>query len=229
MNNGKNTILIIENGEEEIKKYLSIDGFFVDYTKDVEEGFRFIKSEKPDLVLLNLKMPGFYNLDVCKKLKADHLINNIPVIIISDRKEATDIVAALEVGADDYIVKPFSYKVLFARIRNCLRKRQISLADNSDVIKLNNLEIHPGYYEVLVQGHPIDLTQSEYRLIYLLASRPRWVFSRSQIVDAIRGEGYTVSSRIIDVLIVALRKKLGKYGKYIESVRGVGYRINENL
>jgi two-component system phosphate regulon response regulator PhoB len=149
--------------------------------------------------------------------------------MLTAKGEESDIVQGLELGADDYLPKPFSPQVLLARIRAILRRhaRTATAHDQDEPIEIFDLIIHPGRTRVLAAGEPIELTYTEFRILYLLASRPGWVLSRSQIVDAIHGEGYAVTDRAVDVQIVGLRKKLGECGRYIETVRGVGYRFLE--
>ncbi|MBU2499430.1 MAG: response regulator transcription factor, partial [Proteobacteria bacterium] len=133
----------------------------------------------------------------------------------------------LELGAEDYVTKPFSLKVLVARIRAVLRRKGAEPTDDQSALTVHDLVIHPGRHEVLVRGEPVDLTFSEFGILQFLARRPGWVFTRSQIVDAVRGDDYFVTDRAVDVQIVGLRRKLGRAGKYIETVRGVGYRFRE--
>jgi two-component system phosphate regulon response regulator PhoB len=149
-------------------------------------------------------------------------------MMLSAKGEEADIVTGLELGADDYITKPFSPRVLIARVRTALRRKAITPDDHTDVVHIHNLEIHPGRRSVLVNGHPVDLTFTEFQVLHLLARRPGWVFTRSMIVDAVHGDDYPVTDRSVDVQIVGLRKKLGDCGKYIETVRGVGYRMKES-
>jgi two-component system alkaline phosphatase synthesis response regulator PhoP len=130
-------------------------------------------------------------------------------------------------GADDYVTKPFSPRVLLARLRAVLRRRRAEPAAESDTLEIHGMVIHPGRHEVLVQGRPVDLTATEFRLLAFLARRPGWVFTRSQIVQGVQGEDYAVSERAVDVQILGLRKKLGPAGQYIETVRGVGYRLKD--
>jgi two-component system alkaline phosphatase synthesis response regulator PhoP len=150
--------------------------------------------------------------------------------MLTAKSEESDIVAGLELGADDYITKPFSPKVLVARVRTVLRRRARSTSQASDetqAIQVYDLAIHPGRHEVRVGKTLVELTSSEFRLLWLLARRPGWVLTRNQIVNAIRGEDYPVTDRSVDVHVVGLRKKLGRAGEYIETVRGVGYRFKE--
>lgn len=187
------------------------------------------KSEMPDLIVLDLMLPGINGLDICKLLKKDTATQNIPIVMMTAKSEEADIVTGLELGADDYITKPFSPRILLARVRAVLRRktRAESDPDKESTLSIHDLTINPGRHEVLVKGKPIQLTATEFRLLHLLARRPGWVFTRYQIVDAIRGEDYPVTDRSVDVQIVGLRKKLGAMGKYIETVHGVGYRFKE--
>jgi two-component system phosphate regulon response regulator PhoB len=141
--------------------------------------------------------------------------------------EETDIVTGLELGADDYITKPYSIKVLIARVRTVFRRKRDPAPDKNAPIRIHDIEINPGRHEVLIKGAPLDMTFSELRILHLLASRPGWVMTREQIVDAVRGEDYAVTDRAVDVQIVGIRRKLGKRADYIETVRGVGYRFKE--
>jgi two-component system alkaline phosphatase synthesis response regulator PhoP len=147
--------------------------------------------------------------------------------MLTAKGEEADIVTGLELGADDYITKPFSPRVMIARVRAALRRQKETPEDEMAIVKIHDLEINPGRRSVLAKGSPIDLTYTEFQLLFLLARRPGWVFTRSQIVDLIRGSDYPVTDRSVDVQIVGLRKKLGTYGKYIETVRSVGYRFRE--
>jgi two-component system phosphate regulon response regulator PhoB len=147
--------------------------------------------------------------------------------MLTARGEDADIVTGLEIGADDYITKPFSQRVLTARVKAVLRRRSRAAVDDTKVILIHELEIHPGRRTVLAGDKALDLTFTEFQLLCVLARRPGWVFTRSQIVDAVRGSDYPVTDRSVDVQVVGLRKKLGAYGHYIETVRGVGYRFRE--
>ena len=182
----------------------------------------------PDLILLDIMLPGMDGLEVCRMLKRDPVTEKIPVVMLTAKGEESDIVTGLEIGADDYMPKPFSPKVVIARIRNLLRRKSRSDVDDTSTIKLKDLVIHPGRHEVLLKSKKIDLTCTEFRVLQFLARRPGWVYTRQQIVDAVRGEDYPVTDRSVDVQIVGLRRKLGTtYGALIETVRGVGYRFKE--
>jgi two-component system phosphate regulon response regulator PhoB len=172
-------------------------------------------------------LPGIDGMEVCRRLRKDPATARIPVVMLTARGEEADIVGGLEMGADDYVTKPFSQKVLSARIKTVLRRREQEAREAAAPIRIHEVVIHPGRNEVLVADESVELTYTEFRVLSLLASRPGWVFSRTQIVDAVRGEGYAVTDRAVDVQIVGLRKKLGECGRYIETVRGVGYRFRE--
>ena len=226
----KEHILVVEDEEDilELLRYnLAKEGFRVTGALSGEEAVRTARSTPPDLIVLDLMLPGMDGLTVCRELKMDAKTREVPIIILTAKGEEADIVAGLELGADDYVIKPFSPRVLLARLRAVLRRRQVELAPVSDSLILHEMTIHPGRHEVLVQGRPVDLTATEFRLLHFLARRPGWVFTRAQIVQGVQGEDYSVSDRAVDVQIVGLRKKLGPAGKYIETVRGVGYRLKE--
>jgi two-component system phosphate regulon response regulator PhoB len=172
-------------------------------------------------------LPGLDGLSVCKRLKQDPRTKEIPIVMVTAKGEESDIVAGLELGAEDYVTKPFSPKVLIARVRTVLRRMEKGAVGEDETISIHDLVIHPGRHEVLVDGKPVDLTYTEFRVLHYLARRPGWVFTRYQIVDAVHGQDYPVTERSVDVQIAGLRKKLGHAGQYIDTVRGVGYRFRE--
>jgi len=221
-------ILVVEDEEDilELITYNLIrEGYRVVGVGSGEEAEEVMQEKRPDLILLDIMLPGDDGLAVCRRLKGDKETAEIPVIMVSAKGEESDIVVGLELGAEDYITKPFSPKILIARVRTALRRsRTVPPDDNAD-IKINGIVIRPGRHEVLVEGQPVDLTVTEFRLLNLLARRPGWVFTRYQIVDALHGSDYPVTDRSVDVQIVGLRRKLGEAGAYIETVRGVGYRF----
>lgn len=227
-------ILVIEDDEniQELVKYnLEKDGFDVLSSLVGEEGLDIASSEQPDLILLDLMLPGIDGLDVCRILKSDSRTEQIAIVMMTAKGEESDIVVGLELGADDYVTKPFSPKVLLARIKAVLRRKSGKPASrfqvNSDEIKINNIHIHMGRREVKIDNRKVELTTTEFKLLHLLASHPGWVFTRNQINDMVRGEDVIITERAVDVHIVGLRKKLGDSGDYIESVRGVGYRFRD--
>jgi two-component system phosphate regulon response regulator PhoB len=227
----KEKILVIDDEEDilELVRYnLSREGYRVTGSLTGEDALRKVRSDTFDLIVLDLMLPGMDGLAFTKTLKNDSRLHSIPIIMLTAKGEEADIVTGLELGADDYITKPFSPKVMIARVRAALRRRKEEPQDEMAIVKIHDLEINPGRRSVLVKGDPIDLTYTEFQLLLLLAKRPGWVFTRFQIVDLIRGSDYPVTDRSVDVQIVGLRKKLGNCGKYVETVRGVGYRFRES-
>ena len=226
----KERILVVEDEEDilELVRYnLSREGYQVAGVTSGEKALKKIKSEPYDLIVLDLMLPGIDGLEVAKTLKKDAKTNHIPIIMLTAKGEEADIVTGLELGADDYITKPFSPRILIARIRAVLRRQSTDLLTDSAIIQIHDILIHPGRREVLIQDSPVELTYTEFQVLYYLARRPGWVFTRTQIVDAVRGDDYPVTDRSVDVQIVGLRKKLGPCGQYVETVRGVGYRFKE--
>lgn len=226
----KNHILIIEDEvdiQELIKYQLTKDGYTVTGFTSGEEGLIAAKQIKPDLILLDLMLPGIDGLEICRRLKSDSATKDIPIIIITAKTDEIDIVSGLEVGADDYLTKPFSPKVLVARIRSLFRRLKAKEITDQSIIELDEISINPGKFQVLIRNKPISLTLTEFQILHQLAGKPGWVFTREQLIDSVRGEDTIITDRSIDVQIVGLRKKLGNAGKYIETVRGVGYRFKE--
>jgi len=226
----KESILVVDDEDDirELLRYnLTKEGYQVTGAASGEEALKVVMVAMPDLVLLDLMLPGLDGLEVCRSLKQDPLTRNLPIVMLTAKGEEADIVAGLELGADDYVTKPFSVRVLLARLRAVLRRRRAAPLPETAPLTIHEMEIHPGRHEVLVQGRPVDLTATEFRLLNLLARRPGWVFTRNQIVNEIHGDDYSVTERAVDVQMVSLRKKLGPCGKYLETVRGIGYRFKE--
>jgi two-component system alkaline phosphatase synthesis response regulator PhoP len=226
----KEHILVVDDEEDilELVRYnLVKEGYRVTTVASGEEALKSARSAQPDIVLLDLMLPGVDGLEVCRLLKHDPKTQHVPIIMLSAKGEESDIVTGLELGAADYITKPFSPKVLVARLRAVLRRRYTETVSENAPITVHEITIHPGRHEVLVKGQPVDLTVTEFRLLHMLARRPGWVFTRSQIVNGVHGEDYPVSDRSVDVQVVGLRKKLSSIGDFIETVRGVGYRFKE--
>jgi two-component system phosphate regulon response regulator PhoB len=223
-------ILIVED-EEEIRELvvynLGKQGYQAIPAETGEEGLRLIRSEKPDLIVLDLMLPGVDGLEVTRTLKRDPATAAIPLVMLTAKGEESDIVTGLELGADDYLTKPFSPRVLTARIRAVLRRKSEEPLDEEEELRIHDLTIHPGRHEVLVDGESIPLTATEFRVLHVLAQRPGWVFTRYQIANTVHGGDYIVTDRSVDVQIVGLRKKLGEAANYIETIRGVGYRFKE--
>ncbi len=223
-------ILVIEDDKDilELIQYnLQKENYDVTGVSSGEIGLNDAKSGLFDLVLLDLMLPGIDGLEICRVLKADPLTQSIPIIIVTARGEEDDIVLGLELGADDYIVKPFSPMVLTARVKAVLRRRELPKSEKDQAIRAGHLQIHPGKREVLCEGNEVKLTFTEFEILHYLASHPGWVFTRYQIVNALKGDDYPVTDRAIDVQIAGLRKKLGTSGDLIETIRGVGYRFKD--
>jgi two-component system, OmpR family, alkaline phosphatase synthesis response regulator PhoP len=223
-------ILVVDDEEDilELVRYnLSKERYRVTSALSGEIALQKAREEHPDLILLDLMLPGLDGLSVCRELKRDPAIGSTPIIMLTAKGEDADIVVGLELGADDYIVKPFSPRVLQARIKAVLRRREHDEADDA-LIRIHDLSIYPARHEVLLKGIPIILTTTEFRILHFLARRPGWVFSREKIINAVKGEDYAVTDRSVDVQIVGLRKKLGPAGECIQTVRGVGYKFKES-
>lgn len=224
------TILVVEDEEDlrDIIIYnLDREGYQTIGVETGEQGLEQAMSAKPDIVILDLMLPGMNGLDVCKQIKQNLNTQDISIIIVSAKGEEADIVSGLELGADDYLAKPFSPRILLARVRALLRRSK--QGDNEDVSSLviEGLTIDAKKFQLSIDGASICLTKSEFSILHYLASHRGWVFTRYQIVDAIRGDEHVVTERAIDVQVAGLRKKLGNHAKLIETVRGVGYRFKE--
>jgi len=229
----KRHILVVEDDEaimELIAYNLEKENFEVSRAESGEEALQSVAARKPDLVLLDLMLPEIDGLEVCKRLKEGRT-RSVPIIMVTAKGEETDVVTGLELGADDYVTKPFKPKELVARARAVLRRsagaKTSEAAEDGEMISVHGIEIHPGRREVRFEGSPVELTFTEFEILWFLARHPGWVFTRYQIVDAVRGESYPVTDRSVDVQIVGLRKKLGEGGKLIETVRGIGYRFKD--
>jgi len=222
------TIMIIEDEADirELLRYNMVrEGYIAVTCASAEEARDWLKKKLPDLILLDLMLPGTDGFAFCRALRGVERTAKVPVIMVTARDEDADIVAGLEVGADDYVTKPFSAHILAARVKAVLRRRAVEPEDASDVLKRGPFEIDRTRHTVAVGGKPVTLTLSEFKALDLFVRRPEIVFSRYQIVDVVHGEDYAVTDRSVDVLIVGLRKKLGKFSDLIETVRGVGYRM----
>ena len=227
----KETILIVDDEEDiiELIKYnLKNEGYAILAAQTGEQAIKIAKQSQPDLMVLDLMLPGIDGLEVTKYLKNNEQTRDIPIVMLTAKGEESDIVTGLELGANDYISKPFSPKVLLARIRSILRRRKKDGVNTVEKVKHEgDMVIDRARHIVTIEGETIDLTLSEFELLSFLADKKGWVFTRGQIVDAIHGENYAVTERSIDVIIVGLRKKLKNHAAMIETVRGVGYRFKE--
>jgi two-component system phosphate regulon response regulator PhoB len=221
-------ILVVDD-EEDLLKLLSYNlvnsGYRVDCVTTGEDALDKARNYPPDLILLDLMLPGIDGLDLCRILKNDSRTSRIPVIMLTAKGEEADIVVGLELGAEDYITKPFSPRILTARIKAVLRRgREV---EKEDIYNKHDITLNTSTHEVLADGSSVDLTATEFSILQLLMRRPGWVFTRNQIINSVKGDDYPVTARSIDVQIVGLRKKLGDRGNFIETVRGVGYRFKE--
>jgi two-component system, OmpR family, alkaline phosphatase synthesis response regulator PhoP len=228
---GKGRILIVDDEEdilELVRFNLNKEGYETTCVESGEKALKCAQKERFDLMVLDLMLPGLDGLEVTQMLKANAATKNLPIVMLTARGEEADVVAGLEMGADDYITKPFSPRILSARVKAVLRRKSTAEEAIDELIQIHELAIHPGRREVILAGRLVDLTYTEFQVLYYLAKRPGWVLTRSQIVDAVRGADYPVTDRSVDVQIVGLRKKLDPYGDYIQTVRGVGYRFKEN-
>lgn len=226
----RNNILAVDDEEdllELIKFNLEKEGYDVICAETGEEAVTKVQTAPVDLILLDLMLPGIDGLEVAKILKSDSQTREIPIIMLTAKGEEADVVIGLEFGADDYVTKPFSPRVLAARIKAVLRRKSKHSGIEENLIKIHELVIDSTKHEVMAGSKPVELTYTEFEVLKYLAENPGWVFTRSQIVDSVRGDGYAVTDRSVDVQIAGLRKKLGRYGEYIETVRGVGYRFME--
>ncbi len=222
-------ILVVEDETDilELIDYkLSQEGFQVLQASDGETGLEQARLSDPDLVLLDIMLPGLDGLEVCRRLKRDPVTETIPIIIVSAKGEESDVVTGLELGADDYLVKPFSPRELAARSRAVLRRRSRKQdSQASERYSFPGLIVDPVKHEVLVEGSSIDFTATEFRLLEFLARYPGRAFTRQQLLNRVIGEDAIVIDRNIDVHVRALRKKLGDHRDRIETLRGVGYRF----
>lgn len=226
----KTKILAVDDDQDilELIEYnLLKEGYLVSCVTSGEAALKAARAMTPDLIILDLMLPGVDGLEVCRQLKNDPATNSIQIIMLTAKGGENDIVMGLHTGADDYVTKPFSPRVLVARVQAVLRRQEVSQVSETEVLRRHELMLDPKRHEIWIGDDRVDLTYTEFRVLHFLMSHPGWVFTRYQIVDAVRGDNYQVTDRAVDVQVAGLRKKLGEYGKYIETVRGVGYRFKE--
>ena len=225
-----NKLILIVDDEPDILELVSLHLKKANFeTKGVENAgalFDFLNSHTPDLIILDLMLPDADGFDVCKQLKKEDKFSSIPIIMLTAKGEETDKVVGLELGADDYITKPFSPKELVARVKAVLRRNK-QTQETKRIQIGDKLVIDPEKYQVYVDGKNIELTSTEFRLLYLLSSKKGWVFTREQILDYLWGNEKIVLDRTVDVHIKHLREKLGAAGKLIKNIRGIGYKLEE--
>ncbi|MFP4382915.1 MAG: response regulator [Spirochaetia bacterium] len=225
----KETVLIVDDEQDicELIAYnLEREGYSVATVTSGEDAISHTKKILPDIIVLDLMLPGIDGLGVCKQLKMNEATAEIPIIMLTAKTEDSDIISGLEVGADDYITKPFSPKVLIARIRAVLRRNRDEVKNEPpERITIHGIAMDIARHEVTSEGKPVNLSATEFSILEFLARNPGWVFSRNKIIDAVKGKDYPVTERSVDVQILGLRKKLGLQGEHIQTVRGVGYRM----
>jgi two-component system alkaline phosphatase synthesis response regulator PhoP len=226
---GKAKILCVED-DINLQKSLSFilwrEGYEILCAQTGEEALELARREKPDLVLLDLVLPGIDGHKVCSILRKNPGTSEILIIMVTARKRMEDVVAGLKNYADDYVTKPFEPEILLARIEALLRRRIKSSDEAKTMLEIDGLVINRGAYEVLAGGRKIALTRTEFEILALLAGKPNQVFTRSRILDSVREDGYPITDRVVDYHLTGLRKKLGKTKKYIQTVRGVGYKFS---
>ena len=224
-------ILVVDDEHDllELLRYnLMAAGYTVSCVSSGEDALAQAQTHQPDLMVLDVLLPGIDGLDVCKTLKNDSSTASIPIIMLTARSEEADVVTGLELGADDYLTKPFSPRVLLARVKAALRRQDTPTIPEPAVLVRDALTINPGHHEVRVGTQQVRLTPTQFNILLVLAQRPGWVFTRYQIVDKARGTDAGVTERSVDVHIAALRRKLGTAGDAIETIRGVGYRLRSS-
>jgi len=224
----KDVILVVDDEEDirELVRYnLSKSGYNVMAAATGEEALQIAHQVRPMLVVLDIMLPGIDGLEVCRRLKGDSILSKTPIVMISALGEEKDVVTGLELGADDYVAKPFSPGVLLARVKSVIRRVGASPVAPDATLSIEGLKVNPTRREVHVSDELVDLTNTEFKLLHFLMRQPGVVFTRTQIVDGVHGDDYPVTDRSVDVQVVGLRKKLGEIGALIETVRGVGYRF----
>ena len=229
----RKTVLVVDDERdiaELVRVTLTRDGFGAECAYSGEDALARAAALAPDLIVLDLMLPGLSGIEVCRRLKEDDATRSIPILMLTAKTEDSDIVVGLESGADDYLTKPFSPKVLVARVKTILRREHsggtaAAAAAAAETISIHGVTIDVSRHEVAVDGESVQLSATEFAILEYLARNPGWVFSRYKIIDAVKGKDYPVTERSVDVQILGLRKKLGSRGTVIETVRGVGYRL----
>ncbi len=226
----KQSYIAIVDDEQDIVELISYNLKRENYkTMEFFEGekfLRFVEKKHFDLVILDLMLPGVDGLEICRRMKSNERLSDIPIIMITAKDSEADKVVGLELGADDYIIKPFSVRELIARVKAVLRRVERKTIEKN-VLKFEDLLINKEKYIVKIKNKTIDLTPTEFRILYILFSKPGRVFQRETLLEKLWGMDKIVLDRTIDVHIVKLRNKLGEYGKYIKSIRGIGYKAEE--
>lgn len=224
-------LIAVVDDEADIVELVSVNlekaGFETRGFYNANDLLSFLKKKTPALIVLDLMLPDADGFEICKTLKSQEQHSNIPIIMLTAKGEEVDKVVGLEIGADDYITKPFSTRELVARVKAVLRRGKKEGAPKKSIKIGEEIEIFPQEYKMSVSGKDIELTSTEFRILYLLAKRKGWVFSREQILEHLYEGDRLVFDRTVDVHVAHLRNKLGKFSKLIKSVRGIGYKIEE--
>ncbi len=223
------SLLIVEDEQDllELLRFnLDREGFEVHTAETGEDGLKVLRRARPSLMVLDLMLPGMDGLEVCRQVRQDAALKDTSIIMLTAKGEESDIVRGLEMGADDYVTKPFSPRVLVARIQSVLRRTKTGGAEDGR-LRVANVTLDQDRHEVTIDGQPTDLTATEFKLLHLMMKRPGRVYTRQQIIEGVHEGFAAVTDRSVDVQVVALRKKLGSAGRRIETVRGVGYRFRE--
>ena len=229
--NASKKVIVIEDEpdiQEIIVHNLLRDGYQVEATPNGERGLELVRRLDPDLVLLDLMLPGLDGVEVCRRMKADPRTRAVSIIMVTARGEESDVVLGLGLGADDYVSKPFSPRELMERVKAVLRRGPLQDHQSRERIVVGDVVIDAGRHELRVAGRRVDLTASEFRLLHCLASQPGRVFTRDQLLNRVVGEGTLIDDRNIDVHVGAVRRKLGVHRHLVETVRGVGYRFHDD-
>lgn len=227
----KKKIMVVDDEadiRELIKFNLEKEGFDVILVSDGESALVEARLRNPDLIILDVMLPGIDGVEVCFKLKSDSAYKSIPIVMLSARSDESDQLVGLKIGADDYLVKPFSPKVLVAKVTAMLRRSDVvasSSKDEAPVIRLSGLFMNPNDFSVKYDEKPLKLTAVEYKILYFLARKPGRVYTRERIIEQVRGDDVIITGRTVDVHILSLRRKLGDAAELIETVRGIGYRV----
>jgi two-component system phosphate regulon response regulator PhoB len=225
----KQRILVIDDERdlvELIRLNLQRNGYEVLYAHDGKVGLEIARKHLPDLIILDLMMPGLTGQEVATRLKGDSQTAAIPLLMLTARSEETDIIVGLSLGADDYVSKPFSMKVLLARVAAVLRRKS-SVEQTQPILNTGPMVIDQARHEITIKGKPLNLTPTEFKLLTALANARGRVLSRDQLTDRVMGNGVFVTDRAIDVHVTAVRRKLGEFQWMVHTVRGVGYRLLE--
>lgn len=223
-------LITIVDDEEDILELLSVNlkknGYNVQTYGNASDLFKQINKKIPDLMILDIMLPDMDGYDICKKVKNDPVLKSVPIIMLSAKSEETDKIIGLELGADDYVTKPFSPKELVARVKAVLRRTETKAALKETSAADGRIKLNKEEFNIIVDGKKIDVTNTEFKLLELLMSKKGFVFSREKILDYI-WEDKDIFDRTIDVHIRHLRKKLGKFGSVIKNIHGVGYKIED--